>query len=492
MAYGHCNSPHTLSIHILDNDSLLSIFYHYRPAIFDGDEKDNERIAGGKGWDRERWWYKLAHVCQRWRNVILGSPIHLGLSLVCTWGMPVADILAHSPPFPLVIEYTDAEENREVTAEDEKGIILALEQRDRVRRIRLQMPVPNLQKLIMAIDEEYQALEYLVIEPYKDNVDTALTFPETFQAPHLRHLALRLFVPPIGSRLLTAAAGLVTFAFVSRHPSTHLEPNIMLQWLSFMPHLETLLIIFLSPVSGRDVERQLTHTLHFTLPNLRWIFFKGVKPYLEALVRRITAPRLEKLIVHFFEQLTFSVPRLLQFMNTVENLRFDSAKIWFSRDGVHMRLYPREKAEMYALAMDICCRHLDWQVSFMAQVFDSHGQLFSSVEHLTIEHRVHSRSTEEHNEVDRTEWHKLLGSLSKVKTFRVSDGLVEEFSRCLRLDDDELPLELLPELQELTYSGSGSANDAFKSFVDARQNAGRPVTVTIEDKGPSVPSTSSN
>ena len=144
MAHGQYDSPHILSIHILDNDSLLGIFYHYRPAIFDGDEKVDERIAGGKGWGRERWWYKLTHVCQRWRNIILRSPFHLGLSLVCTWGMPVADILAHSPPFPLVIDYNDEEGIREVTAEDEKGIILALELRDRVRRIRLQMPAPNL------------------------------------------------------------------------------------------------------------------------------------------------------------------------------------------------------------------------------------------------------------------------------------------------------------------------------------------------------------
>ena len=289
-----------------------------------------------------------------------------------------------------------------------------------------------------------------------------------------------------------AAAGLVTFAFVSRHPSAHLQPKIMLQWLTFMPQLETLLIVFLSPVSSRDVERQLMHTPHVILPNLRWLLFRGVKSYLEALVCRITTPRLEKLIVHFFEQLMFSVPCLLQFMNTAENLRFDSAKIRFSRNGVQMRMYLREGAEVYAL-LNICCCHLDWQISSMTQVFDSLTRLFSRVEHLTIEHRVHNRSTEEHNEVDRAEWCKLLRSFSNVKTFCVSDGLVKEFSRCLRLgaDNEEL-LELLPELQELTYSGSGDTIDAFKLFMQARRNAGRPVTLTFVDKGPSVPPTNSD
>ena len=406
--------------------------------------------------------------------------------------MPVADILAHSPPFPLVIEYNDTEGNRELTAEDEDGIILALEQRDRVRRVRLQMSVPNLQKIIMAIDEEYPVLEYLIIHPLKEDDSTAFTLPGTFQAPHLRPLALKLFHLPTQSRLLTFATGLVTLAFVARHSSAHFQPNVMLQWLSLMPQLETLLIVFLLPVSSRDVERQLMHTPHVTLPNLRWILFRGVKPYLEALVRRITAPRLEKFIIHFFEQLTFSVPRLLEFMNTIENLRFDSAKIWFSRDGVHMRLCPREKSQMYALSIDICCCHLDWQVSSMAQVFDSLSQLFSPVEHLSIEHRVHSRSTEEHNEVDPTEWHKLLRSLSNVKTFRIINGLVEELSRCLRLDDGELPMELLPELQELTYSGSGDVSDVFKPFIEARQKASRPVTLALVDEEPSVPSTSSD
>ena len=64
-----------------------------------------------------------------------------------------------------------------------------------------------------------------------------------------------------------------------------------------------------------------------------------------------------------------------------------------------------------------------------------------------------------------------------LKTFRVEDGLVEELSRCLGLEDGESPLALLPELQELTYSRSGGAGDVFTSFIDARQNAGRPVTL---------------
>jgi hypothetical protein len=100
-----------------------------------------------------------------------------------------------------------------------------------------------------------------------------------------------------------------------------------------------------------------------------------------------------------------------------------------------------------------------------------------AVEHLTLVHEVHSRSSEEQNEVDRTEWRKLLRSFSNVKTLRIDDELVGELSRCLRLDDGEHTLELLPELQELTYPSSRDADNAFIPFIVARHNAGRAVTL---------------
>src|ERR1700761_8098833 len=96
-----------------------------------------------------------------------------------------------------------------------------------------------------------------------------------------------------------------------------------------MPQLETLLIGFGFPIPNRDIERQLMHTPIVTpiiLPNLHWFWFRGVSAYLEALVCRIVTPRLKRLRIGFFNQLTFFVPSLRQFMNATENLRFDSAK----------------------------------------------------------------------------------------------------------------------------------------------------------------------
>jgi len=247
-----------------------------------------------------------------------------------------------------------------------------------------------------------------------------------------------------------------------------------------MPQLETILVALRFPIPNRDVERQLMHTLtmpHVTLPNLRWFVFRGISAYLDAVVRRITAPRLEQFQFNLFKQLTFSIPRLLQFLDTTENLRFDSATFRFEGELVYVEMYSREEAGTYALILNVLCGHLDWQVSSVAQIFDTLSQILSPVEHLTLEREVHDWSSEEHNEVDRTEWRKLLRSFSNVKFLSVEDGLVKELDRCLRLDDGDLPLDLLPELQELIYYGSGDVGDAFTSFINARQQAGRPVTL---------------
>jgi hypothetical protein len=142
-------------------------------------------------------------------------------------------------------------------------------------------------------------------------------------------------------------------------------------------------------------------------------------------------------------------------------------------------------AKAYVFDVRVDCWHLDWQVSSAAQISNALSQVFSPVEHLALEHKVHNQSSEEHNDVDRIVWRNLLRSFINVKTLGVEGGLVEELSDCLRLEDGVLPLELLPELQELTYSGSRDIGDAFTSFIDARQNAGRPVALIRPSPRPS-------
>ena len=444
------NSPHTASVDILDDDSLLNLFYLYRPFVLGEDEDEEHGLLGGSsGWDLERWWYKLAHVCQRWRNLILGSSSYLGVCLVCSKGTPVAEMLAHSPPLPLVVDYFHKPEYSDIAAEDEEGLTLALEQRDRVRRVRLRMGITNLQKFITAIGGEYPILEYLIIIPFVKN--KALVFPETLQAPHLRHLNLSCFALPIRSPLLTSATGLVTlFFFEIPNPTTCFQPSALLQWISYMPQLETLVIYFSSPVPGRDMDRLLSRTpiiAPVTLPNLRWFWFQGDSAYLEVVARWITTPRLERPQVFFFEQPTFSVPHLVHLMNRTVNLRFNAVTVDFSREQVDAVTSFPGNAEIY-LYMRIICPHLDLQVCSMAQIFKTFTQTFSAAEHLTLSGEEHSHSSERHNEVDRTEWLKLLRPFHNVNALHMEYGLLEEISCYLRTEDGGLLSDFFPELQE--------------------------------------------
>ena len=117
--------------------------------------------------------------------------------------------------------------------------------------------------------------------------NTNLKFPETFQAPHLHHLLLENFAILIESLLLTTMGNLVTLLLNQIQPSAYFHLNALLQWLSLIPQLEILRITFTTYYPSGDVEKQLLSMpimMRVTLPNLRWLGFRGACAYLEALL----------------------------------------------------------------------------------------------------------------------------------------------------------------------------------------------------------------
>jgi hypothetical protein len=175
----------------------------------------------------------------------------------------------------------------------------------------------------------------------------------------------------------------------------------------------------------------------------------------------------------------------VQFMNTTENLKFESEKFKFSEWHAFLAVYPHGETEMYPFSIAVTALtglDCDWQLSPMAQICNSLKQILSPVERLTLEPGVlHIWSPEEDNlGVDSAvEWRQLLSSFINMKTLRIHQMFVRGVSRCLRLDDGEHLLNLLPGLQELIYSGSGKIGDPFTSFINARQSSGRPITLPL-------------
>jgi hypothetical protein len=126
---------------------------------------------------------------------------------------------------------------------------------------------------------------------------------------------------------------------------------------------------------------------------------------LEAIICRITTPRLEQLTIQFFNQIMLSIPRLVQFLNTTESLKFDSVKLELSDKRVRVGSYLRESGVL-AFSMEVYGWHLNWGLSSMAQSSNELSQVFSAADHLSLEHKAHSQPSEEHNEVDRSEFRK--------------------------------------------------------------------------------------
>jgi hypothetical protein len=386
-------------------------------------------------------------------------------------------MLAHSPPLPLIIDHNDNHHDL-ASSDDVTGILLALQHRDRVRRIYLRKPDACLDMLIPAMNGQFPVLEYFYVAPtYKYYPRFAL--PSTFEALQLRMLALDHFVSPIGSPLLTSAVGLVELSLRWIHPLTSILPNHLFQALLCLPQLQHLVISFLSSQVNHETQQRLfdmSTVTHTTLPNLRSFHFEGLSAYLEALLPHMNAPLLNVFDIIFFHQINFSVPHLCQFVTTTLDLGCSRVEFLFYPNVVAVFVTPTASASLLTFGIHITDWRLRLQVSSMAQISNELGPLFTTAVELTLAYRIYVQSSTWHNEVDPIQWRQLLEPFKNVETLRVYDGLVGDLSRCLALDG-ESPPEILPKLKSLVCSKRSRDDETFARFVYYRKVVGLPINV---------------
>jgi hypothetical protein len=378
-------------------------------------------------------------------------------------------MIAHSPPLPLSIRYSDYP--TQLTAEDESGILLALSHHDRIRRIDL-WNFPNVGKFVMVMDDQFPVLECMYIHSL---TQVTADLPVTFQAPNLRHLRLWSACLPIGSPLLTTSlARLVTLELEFIPDFAYFPPSHIRSRLLLMLQLEELSISFKSliQVPNLGVEWQSRQTPDMaTLPNLRQFLFRGTTTFLESLVSRISAPSLSDLRVEL-DHFTFTLPCFLEFIQTSENFTFTSVQVIFGRFDVSIYAEPRKDS---FLLLRNSFRHLDYQVVSATQFFGTLSPILSVVEQVTFRFKENIELSESHHHADRRHWRELLTLLTNVKVIRVQDILVSQIFSSLPSRDGEPPLELLPNLEEVEYSGGSDTQDAFTRFLNERQVTGHPV-----------------
>ena len=397
--------------------------------------------------------------------------------ILCTNGTPIIGTLDHLPPLPLFIDYRDT--SLPITPLDELAIGHALLLRDRVRHVDLHLPPSILHTFLPLIDGPFLMLEHLSLS-YPNGGDPNLILPKTFLAPNLRHLKLVSIDIPKRLRLLTSTVSLITLMLTDIRTPGYFHPRLLAARLQSLPRLEKFSIGFAIPIPrpSEEIELSSKRGATVTLPNLKYLAYKGVSAYLECLVAQIRTPLLERLEITLFNQVAFELPHLSHFTNTIERFKFPVAKVGFGCNTVSVTMEHRNTQQSGGrFSLHVLCSQMDWQVECATQICNTLNHMLSGAEELGIILHEETMPTEwPFDEIESATWHELLRMFNGVKELHICAALSQELSCALQLNDVGSDPAFLPFLQKIVSGSEGSvAENLFRFFIRARRTAGNPV-----------------
>jgi hypothetical protein len=258
--------------------------------------------------------------------------------------------------------------------------------------------------------------------------------------------------------------------------------------LSALTNLEFLRLQFRDPrprpaLESRRPPPPLTRSI---LPGLTMIIFKGASEYLEDILARIDAPRLNELYIVFFNEIIFDTPQLFQFISRRPTLRApEKGHIKFGSKAVIVK-FPSQTSVHGRLSVEIPCIASDWQLSSLEQVCTSSLPPLSTLEDLYIfEDRKCPPLWQD--DVENTLWLDLLRSFVAVKNLYLSKEFVPHVAHALQELLGGRTTEVLPTLENIFLEGllsqtSGPLQKGIEKFVAARQLTNLPVTVSRWDR----------
>ena len=451
--------PGQLTIEVLSDDTLLSIFRHY----LDSDAAP-------------RIWPTLVWVCRRWRQIVFASPLGLNLRLYSTHGTPVLKSLDCWPALPVIIKYGGVPNLDPPAPGDNDNIIAALKQSGRVSSISLTV-TSSLREKLSAISEPFMELEEFVLCS-QDNLQ--LSFPSSFHlGPRLRTLHLIRTAIPSFPRLLSPSQALVDIQLHEIPITGYFSPEEFANALSGTTQIRSLSLHFLSlpprrnylsmpPPSGERV----------VLPTLACLKYRGTSKYLDSFVARIDAPRLSEINIRFFYQPTMDASQLGQFIERTEiHTSLIQADVKTSADAISISI--TDSSASTPLRLQISCKQLDWQLSCMAQVCDRVSPFLFHVSKVGIST---FQSPDEKNGVGGEQWLDLLRSFKfgAAKSFGVNGQLTADILYTL-CPANEGNTTMLPFLRQVhlkePMAMDGPSWNSVQSFITARSISGHPVEI---------------
>jgi hypothetical protein len=343
----------------------------------------------------------------------------------------------------------------------------ALMQSDRVSSISLTVTSSLLEKL-SAIERPFSELEDLVLLS-RDGLQ--LTPPSTFRwGPRLRRLHLTGIACPALPHLLHSSRNLVDLQLHKLQNPSHFSPETLTNALSGMAHLQSLSLHFLStayrldPPSGERV----------VLPVLTRLNFRGNGEYLEGLVTRIDAPRLEHIEVTILNIITLHLSKLSEFIDRIEmHKSHRQAHMQSSERAISLSLI--QPGAPMCLTLQLSCKRFSKQLSFMTQICIRLSAFLANVEDLRL---TALRPSGQDDNV-----RKLISQFEGAKWFHIAGEHSIDIVRALRPPHGYWK-NLLPSLHKLYVLQPGPRRapmrEAVVSFMTSRRLSGHPITVEYE------------
>ena len=448
---------------MLDDDVLLQIFEFYA--------NEDKEIEG---------WITLVHVCRLWRSLVFQSPRHLNLRLDCTPKKQMRDMDIW-PPLPLIVrDFFDIFPD----ASSVDNTIAALEYNDRVSQIELESFPLEYVANSEAMQKPFPELTHLKLGTTNNDGPILRDSFLGGSAPRLRTLNLINVPFPGLPKLLLSATQLVNLELydIPHFGSGYVPPEEIATCLSALTGLEYLCLYFRYVRPVLEIRRppapQLTRSI---IPSLTKIQFQGKSEYLEQILARIDAPRINELCITFFNQFIFDTPQLFQFISQKPTLSApEKGHITFSSNLIMIKLLS-QTLDYGVLVVDIPCSASELRrLSSFKLVYTSSLPYLSALEDLYI-HEDSFLDPFWQDNVESTSWLQLLRPFAAVKNLYLDKEFAPRFAPALQELVGGRTAEVLPTLENIFLEGfqaSRSLHNGIETFVSARRLTNRPVVVS--------------
>jgi len=422
-------------------------------------------------------WWKLVHVCQRWRYIVFASQKRLRLQLCCTGDTPVRAVLDVWPALPLVVSNRCRLKRIDIL----DNIVDALQHHDRVCEISFwYLPGWLLGSLATMAQGPYPELTSLELRSDGESSPVLHNSFSGGSVPRLRTLVLDSVSFHGLPKLLLTASNLVQLHLHRIPNSGYISPDAMVACVLTMNNLESFILEYSSPLSHPyRASRRPPPPTRVVLPSLTHFSFHGTSEYLEEFLAQVDAPLLYSFYITFFNRpAAFDLSQLPQFISRTEKIKAltQAALDLYDHDCV-IEITPstqtRTAGEYRTLVLRVVSLGAGWQLSSLTQLCDLVWPLPSTLESLEI-YKLPFGGT-------YSQWMELLSLFTAVKSLYLSKGIARRVVRTLQgLTRESIVMDVLPSLRNIFVEGlkpTRSVHRAIGWFVATRQPSGHPLTV---------------